>query len=282
MSTVEATVNKVAQDSLAQQTLAETNKALLENFQTVSKQLAESLKTQAKLERQVAKLMVLTSPASVKKAPSVDVNVPPLGICSTKRALDVDGSYGEVDSDGGVNKPPPKQMKPAAANDDDAFNALDGIAVSSTKTTDITIASELERLHSLGVFQAKKEQAAKNNEVVLKRALFDEGNRYYFGGNPCMSTDTKGGKSQYTHAMTIAAIAFDSRLWEKMFSESLEEVEVRKIAAAVHKSAMAWIKDKEIKYIEGRNENSQFRDLKKPSFYIHQMDQYHEDCARIR
>jgi hypothetical protein len=67
MSTVEAAVNKVIQDSLAQQTLAETNKVLLENLQTVSEQVAVSLKTQAKLECQVAKLMVLTSPASAKK-----------------------------------------------------------------------------------------------------------------------------------------------------------------------------------------------------------------------
>jgi hypothetical protein len=63
----EAAVNKVAQNLLAQQTLAETNKALLENLQTVSEQLAVSLKPQAKLECQVAKLIVLTSPASAKK-----------------------------------------------------------------------------------------------------------------------------------------------------------------------------------------------------------------------
>jgi hypothetical protein len=47
-----------------------------------------------------------------------------------------------------------------------------------------------------------------------------------------------------------------------MFSDLLEEVEVHKIAAAVHKSAMAWVKEHEIKYVEGRTENSQFRDLK--------------------
>jgi hypothetical protein len=50
-----------------------------------------------------------------------------------------------------------------------------------------------------------------------------------------------------------------------MFSDSLEEVEVCKIAAAVHKSAMAWVKEHKIKYVEGRTENSQFRDLKKTS-----------------
>jgi hypothetical protein len=70
MSTVEAAVNKVAQYSLNQQTLAETNNALLENLQTVSEQLAVSLKTQAKLHLQVAKLIVLTSPASAKKGQS--------------------------------------------------------------------------------------------------------------------------------------------------------------------------------------------------------------------
>jgi hypothetical protein len=42
--------------------------------------------------------------------------------------------------------------------------------------------------------------------------------------------------------MRVAAIASDRKLWEKMFSDSLEEGEVRKIAAAVHKSAMAWIR----------------------------------------
>jgi hypothetical protein len=47
-----------------------------------------------------------------------------------------------------------------------------------------------------------------------------------------------------------------------MFSDSLEEVEVHKIAAAVHKSAMAWIKDNEIRYVEGCNENNQFKDIK--------------------
>jgi hypothetical protein len=56
---------------------------------------------------------------------------------------------------------------------------LDSISVANTKTTDINIACKLERLHSLGLFQAQKKQAAENNEVVLKRALFDEGNRYY-------------------------------------------------------------------------------------------------------
>jgi hypothetical protein len=71
-----------------------------------------------------------------------------------------------------VKEPPPKQSKPGAAND--AFDALDGIYVANTKTTDVNIACELERLHSLGLCQAQ------NNEVVLKRALFDEGNRYYF------------------------------------------------------------------------------------------------------
>jgi hypothetical protein len=68
---------------------------------------------------------------------------------------------------------------------------LDGISVANTTTTDIDIACELGRLHSLGVFQAKKKQVAGNNEVVLKWALFDEGNGYYFGGNPCMSLDTR-------------------------------------------------------------------------------------------
>jgi hypothetical protein len=120
--------------------------------------------------------------------------VPPSGISGAKRALDVDDSHAKVDSEDGVKEPPPKQMKAAAAND-----ALDGISVANTKTTEITIASELERLHSLiGVFQTKKKQAAENNEVVPKRALFDDGNKYYFGGNPSMSLDTKGGKSQYT------------------------------------------------------------------------------------
>jgi hypothetical protein len=152
----------------------------------------------------VAKLIVLTSPASAKKGHSVDVNVPLSGISGAKQALDVDDSHAKVDSDEGVKEPPPKQRKPAAAND--AFDASDGISVANTKTTDIDIACELERLHSLGVFQAKLKQAAENNEVALKRALFDEGNRYYFGGNPCMSLDKKGGKSQYTNAMTVAAI----------------------------------------------------------------------------
>ncbi len=114
----------------------------------------------------------------LKKSPSVDVNVPPSGISCTKRALDVDDSHAKVDSDDGVKEPPPKQSKPGAAND--AFDALNGIYVADTKTTDINIACELERLHSLGLFQAQKKQAAENNEVVLKRALFDEGNRYYF------------------------------------------------------------------------------------------------------
>jgi hypothetical protein len=62
--------------------------------------------------------------------------------------------------------------------------------------------------------------------------------------------------------MTVTAIAFDSNLWEKMFSDSLEEVEVRKIAAAVNKSAMAWVKENKIKYVKGRTKDSQFRDLK--------------------
>jgi hypothetical protein len=37
-----------------------------------------------------------------------------------------------------------------------------------------------------------------------------------------------------------------------MFSDSLEEIEVCNIAAAVDKSPMAWIKDNEIRYVEGK------------------------------
>jgi hypothetical protein len=41
---VEASVSKVAQASIIQQTLAETNKAISRNLQTVSEQLAASHK----------------------------------------------------------------------------------------------------------------------------------------------------------------------------------------------------------------------------------------------
>lgn len=161
------------------------------------------------------------NPASAKGAAPVTVDVC-AAAASVKRTLDADVDAEQV-------APPAKQSKR------NAFDAMDGVSSANLSTKDVTVKSELERLHSTGVFREKKRQADEREEVVTKRALFDSNNRYFFGYNPQLLTDKHGGKSHNTVAMTVVATAFDGVQWNKMFDESLDDAAVRAIVADVSK-----------------------------------------------
>jgi hypothetical protein len=142
----------------------------------------------------------------------------------------------------------------------DAFAALDGLGSADTRTTDINVIAQLELLHSNCVFQAKKRQAYAAGEVVTKRALFDSKNKYFFGYNPSMAQDRKGGKKHYTNAMTAVAVAFDGNQWNRMFDESLDSNAVRTIVATVSKEVHLKIKDLSIT-LQIRQPTDNFREL---------------------
>ena len=125
----------------------------------------------------------------------------------------------------------------------------------------ITIASELERLHSTGMFRAKQKQAAENNETVSKRALFDSTNKYFFGLNPDMARDRSGNAKNNVCAMTVAAIAFTDTQWKHMFDDTLDSTAIRNIAFEVKNQAAEKIKEWEIRHCN-RKQNDKFKPLK--------------------
>jgi hypothetical protein len=88
--------------------------------------------------------------------------------------------------------------------------AMDGLTSADMRTNYINVVSQLELLHSTGVFQTKKRQADAAGEVVTKCALFDSSNKYFFlGYNQSMAQDSKEGKRHYRNAMTVVAIVIN-------------------------------------------------------------------------
>ena len=63
--------------------------------------------------------------------------------------------------------------------------------------------------------------------------------------NPQYENDQHGGKQANIDAMTVAAIAFESEQWDKMFTK-LDDKDLRKICSEVNKQAQEWLKKKAI------------------------------------
>jgi hypothetical protein len=221
--------------------LIESVARLTDQVQTLTKQLEQQTKKTKHFEARLMR-MIQSSPATPaieRDAANFDIGSPAAG---TKRALDVDIEEEDHDS------PPTKQSK-ATSEPRDAFAAMDGLASAATRTNDINVVSQLELLHSTGVFQAKKRQADAAGEVVTKSALFDSSNKYFFGYNQSLAQDSKGGKRHYTNAMTVVAIVIDGDQWNQMFDESLDSAAVRAIVSDVSKKVHEKIKALEIRFL---------------------------------
>jgi hypothetical protein len=232
-----------------EQSMIESIAKLTDNVKVLTEKLDKQTKKANRLEARLMTWMQ-SSPASERGAANFSIGSP-VASCA-KRTIDVDDAE---------DAPPTKQIKPSSEPVMDAFAALDGLGSADTRTTDINIIAQLELLHSNGVFQAKKRQADAADDVVTKRALFDSNNKYFFGYNPNMAQDRKGGKKHYTNAMTAVAIAFDGNQWNRMFDESLDSNAVRTIMAAVSKEVHLKIKDLSIT-LQIRKPTDKFRELK--------------------
>jgi hypothetical protein len=250
----------MSRDSITEQSLSETNKSLSEQLELAKKELSRQTSRSKKLEAQVKTLkMALTS------SPSATPQTAPLGETAAETATESATAKRTLDVDDVSDEEPQKKQARTTANapTNNAFGLMiDAAAVNRVDINSITIQTELERLFSEGVFQARKRQADENGEKVPKRALFDSQNKYFFGANPHMLLDNKGGKKANTNAMTVAAIAFPDRLWEQMFNDDkLDMAGVRRIASAVNSSVADKIKNWEINHC-GRKEDGGFRPLK--------------------
>jgi hypothetical protein len=144
--------------------------------------------------------------------------------------------------------PPTKQLKATAPVMDAFLQLIDGAAVEHVDLNSITISSEIEHLHSAGVFHAKKQKADAAGSKVPKRALFDDQCKYYFGPNPHMHRDKSGNKK-------------NNIIGKQMFDEDPGSDEVRRIANAVNYRVHHKIKDWEIGFC-GRKEDDRFGSLK--------------------
>jgi hypothetical protein len=154
-------------------------------------------------------------------------------------------------------------MQPSA-NVRNAFDAMDGIVVSTVDTTKITVRTELERLWNDEVFKAKKSMSVDkegNHIPIPRRALFDVNSAFFFGYNADMARDKKGLKKAYTDGMTAVAVSITQRQWDTMFEESLSKDGMRDIVGEVITSVHRNVKQWEIEYC-GRKPTETFKATK--------------------
>ena len=98
-----------------------------------------------------------------------------------------------------------ENIQPANFVKRNAFEALDGTAVTDPDTKGINMRTELEKLWNNNVFQSKK---AMGKMCLLFWIQCNHGTRQ------------QRSKKVHNDDMTVVAISFDQRQWDTMFEES--------------------------------------------------------------
>lgn len=270
VSNIESTMEDLSQNYLTQQTLIDTNKALVARLEVMTTELQQSQKRSDKLTKRVnalANAVSMGSPASVSGAAAALTT--PDKSKGTKRSLDdiskeIDPQP-EIVMDGVEGSAAEPASKPAANPAKKNALAVLGIPVEKPDTNAITVKTELERLWKTKVFKNRKALAGVDDEgkqiPVPKRALFDPDFALFFGYNEIMEKDKKGLKKTYTDAMTVVAISFNERLWDTMFEDSLKEEGMRDIVGEICGKVQLTLREMAIRYTE-KTEKSKFKQLK--------------------
>ena len=270
VSNIESTMEDLSQNYLTQQTLIDTNKALVARLEVMTTELQQSQKRSDKLTKRVnalANAVSMGSPASVSGAAAALTT--PDKSKGTKRSLDdiseeMDPQPENV-MDGVEGSAAEPAAKPAAHPAKKNALAVLGIPVEKPDTNAITVKTELERLWKTKVFKNRKALAGVDDEgkqiPVPKRALFDPDCALFFGYNEIMEKDKKGLKKAYTDAMTVVAISFNKRLWDTMFEDSLKEEGMRDIVGEICGKVQLTLREMAIRYTE-KTEKSKFKQLK--------------------
>lgn len=278
LGNVESSLSELSQNAITVQTLIETNKTLVDKVVTLTSELKKSEQKTNKLAKQMeelARTVAMGSPMSA--ATTTRSAMSPAVHAGAKRRLDEIDEEPQESMDKGsteeVTGQPTRQQPMAenaietmqpSANVRNAFDAMDGIVVSTVDTTKITVRTELERLWNDEVFKAKKSMSVDkegNHIPIPRRALFDVNSAFFFGYNADMARDKKGLKKAYTDGMTAVAVSITQRQWNTMFEESLSKDGMRDIVGEVITSVHRNVKQWEIEYC-GRKPTETFKATK--------------------